>query len=383
MSSDQLYLIFGDDEYLVSEKTKAVLSTCISGDVAMQCERIDGAVEKVEGALAALSNTRSALNSLGLFSEHRTVWLANATFFGDNRTSQSTIVQEEINRLADKLKTGLPSGVTLIISAPAVDKRRAFYKVCQTAGSVYEFTVPADKSNKDHVAVNARLEELMRSKGLTMSPAARDAFQQKVGLETRQILNELEKLAVALGTRTNVGVDDVTQFVSASREAAFWDLAEAFARRDLPGSLRILRQLIFQRQSMIGLISNLERRIRELQIYREGIDRKWLVPKSVYGGPGYAWADLPPEVEHTFSTAMEKDPRRMHPYRASMLGTQAAGFTRKRLDHSLRQVTLAHENMVSSRVPPELIMEILLIRTLGVARRPARRGAPVRTIAAL
>jgi len=377
MSSKRLYLIFGDDEYLVSDKARSLVRECIpgGGDAAMQCERIDGSTDKVEGALAALRNTQSALNSMGLFSQEKTVWLERATFFGDSRPAQSAAVQDEITRLAGNIKNGLPPGITFIISAPAVDKRRAFYKACNTAGSVFEFVVPEDKSGKDHAAVNARLDALLHSKGLAMSPAARDAFQQKVGLETRQILNELEKLGVAIGDRTRIEVDDVIRFVSASREAAFWDLADAFARRDLPGALRILRQLIFQRQNMIGLISNIERRIRELLIYREGIDRKWLVPKSVYGNPGFAWAPLPPEAEQIFSSAMDKDPRSMHPFRVSLLGTQASGFTRKRLEYCLRQITQAHENMVSSRVPPELIMEILLVRTLGSVRRPARSQA--------
>jgi hypothetical protein len=130
---------------------------------------------------------------------------------------------------------------------------------------------------------------------------------------------------------------------------------------------------------MVGLISNLEGRIRDLLIFREGIDRKWMVPKTTYGKPGYAWSALPPEAEQTFATELDADPRSMHPFRVSILGMQAAGFTRKRLDHALRQVTLAHENMVSSRVPPELIMEVFLIRTLGTVRRPVRAEQPQKT----
>lgn len=375
MSVPRLYLIFGDDEYLVSDKAKSILKACIpnAADAAIQVERIDGAVDKVEPALNAIRKCLSALNSLGLFSEDKTVFLENAMFLGDNRASQSTAVQDEMVRLTDKIKAGLPDGVTLIITAPGVDKRRAFYKACGKAGEVHEFKIPEDRSQKDHVAVNERLERMLAEKGITMSAAARNAFQQKVGLDTRVILNELEKLAVALGSRKKVEAADVAEFVSASREAAFWDLADAFANRDLAGSLRILRQLIFQRQNLMGLIINLENRIRDLMVYREAIDRKWMHKKIVYGKESYAWDTLPPEVEETLTQEMENDPRAMHPYRASILASQAAGFTRIRLAHCLKQVTLAHEQMVSSRVPPELIMEILLVRMLGSARRPAAR----------
>lgn len=374
MSATRLYLIWGDDEYLVSDKAKSILKACIpaGGDTAIQIERIDGAVDKVEGAQGALRKCLNALNSLGLFSEQKTIFFENVSFFGDNRTSQSTAVQDEIAKLTAKIKAGLPADVTLVITAASVDRRRAFYKACQSAGDVHEFNVPEANNQKGQAAVKERLDRMLAEKGLTLTPAARDAFQQKVGLDTRQILNELEKLAVALGSRKKVEAADIAEHVSASREAAFWDLADAFANRDLTKSLRILRQLIFQRQNLMGLIINIENRIRDLMIYREAIDRKWMVPKSVYGKSSYAWDTLPPDVEQTFTQELENDPRGIHPYRAALLASQAAGFTRKRLDHCLRQVTLAHEQMVSSRVPPELIMELLLVRMLGSARRAAR-----------
>lgn len=375
MPSTRLYLITGDDEYLVSEKVASILRQVAppGGDAAAQLERIDGAVDKVEPAVNVIRRCLSAINSLGLFSEQKTIWLENATILGDNRASQSQTVQDELTRLTDKIKAGLPADVTLIITAPGVDKRRAFYKTCKTAGELHEFMVPDDRNKGDQMAVAERLERLASDKGLQLTASAKVAFQQKVGLDTRLILNELEKLATALGERKKVEAEDVANFVSASREAAFWDLSDAFADRDLAKSLRILRQLVFQRQNLMGLIINLEKRVRDLMIYREAIDRQWMVKKTVYGKDSYAWGTLPPEIEQTFTQEMENDPRAMHPFRASILARQAAGFTRKRLEHCQKQVIQAHESMVSSRVPPELVMEILLVRMLGSAKRVARR----------
>jgi len=372
MPANRFYFICGNDDYLVSEKVKSILKECISNpsEADTQLERIDGAVDKVEAAQTAIRKCLSAMNSLGLFSEEKTILLENATFFGDNRTAQSATVQEEVARLTEKIKAGMPLGVTLIITATEIDKRRAFYKACGKAGEVHEFKIPEDKYASDHAAVMERLDRLLEGKGLKMSTAVKESFQQKVGLETRLILNELEKLAVAISPRTTVALDDVANFVSASREAEFFDLADAFADRDLPKTLRILRQLIFQRQNLMGLVINLEKRIRDLIIYREAIDRHWITRKQAGSRDAYTWATLPPEVEQGFSQELDNDPRRMHPVRISILAGQAAGFSRKRLDYCQRQITQAHEQMVSSRVPPELIMEIALVRMLSAAKRP-------------
>lgn len=377
MPANRLYLITGDDDYLVSDKVATILSKTApaGGDAAAQLERIDGAVDKVEPAVNVIRRCLAAINSLGLFSEQKTIWLENATFLGDNRASQSQTVQDELARLTDKIKAGLPEDVTLIITAPSVDKRRAFYKTCKTAGELHDFMVPDDRNYRDQASVAERLERLAADQGLQLTPAAKVAFQQKVGLDTRVILNELEKLATALGERRKVEAEDIANFVSASREAAFYDLADAFADRDLAKSLRILRQLVFQRQNLMGLIINLEKRVRDLLIYREAIDRQWMVKKTVYGKDSYAWGTLPPEVEETFTQEMDNDPRAMHPFRAAILARQAGGFTRKRLEYCQNQVIQAHESMVSSRVPPELVMEILLVRMLSAGKRPARRPA--------
>ncbi len=377
MPANRFYFICGNDDYLVSEKVKSILKECISNpsEADTQLERIDGAVDKVEAAQTAIRKCLSAMNSLGLFSEEKTILLENATFFGDNRTAQSATVQEEVARLTEKIKAGMPLGVTLIITATEIDKRRAFYKACGKAGEVHEFKIPEDKYASDHAAVMERLDRLLEGKQLKMSTAVKESFQQKVGLETRLILNELEKLAVAISPRTTVALDDVANFVSASREAEFFDLADAFADRDLPKTLRILRQLIFQRQNLMGLVINLEKRIRDLIIYREAIDRHWITRKQAGSRDAYTWATLPPEVEQGFSQELDNDPRRMHPVRISILAGQAAGFSRKRLDYCQRQITQAHEQMVSSRVPPELIMEIALVRMLSAAKRPVASTA--------
>jgi DNA polymerase III delta subunit len=156
MSTTRLYLISGDDEYLLTEKAHAI----VKQNADAQLERIDGAVDKVDPAVGVIRQCLSSINSLGLFSEQRLIWLENALFLGDNRASQSTAVQDELSRLTDKIKAGLPDDVTLLITAPSVDKRRAFYKACKAAGELHEFKIPDDRNYRDQASVAERLETI-------------------------------------------------------------------------------------------------------------------------------------------------------------------------------------------------------------------------------
>ena len=127
----------------------------------------------------------------------------------------------------------------------------------------------------------------------------------------------------------------------------------------------ILHQLLFQKESGVRLVIGLEGRIKDLLIYREAIDAGWMVKKSGgYGGMQYSWTTLPPEVDEVFSE-MNRDPRKVHPFRASLLAEQALNFSQTKLTKCLQATVEAHEKLVSTGLNESTILEVLLIRMLA------------------
>ncbi len=373
MSQKSLYLITGNDEYLVSSKAKEVVSALVPDqERALKLDVVDGSADTVDSALNAINQCISALQSLGLFSQEKVVWLQDASFLADNRQGKSEAVLDQVGRLTDLVKAGLSEGLVLVITAPQIDKRRAFYKACKAVGELHEFQMPEKAYQAERVTAE-RLDEQLAAAGLKMTPQARSAFLEKVGSDTRQLVNEVEKLAIYMGERTPVDIRDVRAVVSSSREAVAWDLADAFGNRDLSRAIATLRQLMFQKESTIGLVMGLESRVRDLLVYREAMERGWLVKQSGYGGRmSVGWGDVPPEVEQSFSEQMGSDPRKMHPFRVGVLAEQARNFSHKRLLFCLREVTNAHAKLVSSRVPAEIVLELLLVRMLATVKRKTR-----------
>jgi len=378
MSDACVHLIHGNDEYLVSAKAKQIVAALVpEAERVFRLELVDGAVDGAEAAVSALSRCMASLQSLGLFSEDKVVWLQDASFLADSRTGKAAAVQDGVARLAEMIKKGLPPGQVLVITATDVDKRRVFYKACKAAGALHEFSVPEKSYQADRAAAE-RLDQLLAKAGLEMSARAKVAFLEKVGVDTRQLVNEVGKLAIFMGEGRRVDLDQVLAIVSSSRKAPGWDLADAFGQRELSRSLAILRQLVFQKENIIGLVMGLEGRIRELLVYREALDQGWLVSKSGDAGRrSFAWGPVAPEVEQVFSDYMGRDPRKIHPFRVSVLAEQARKFTRKRLEACLQQVTEAHAQLVSSRVPSEMTLELLLIRMLATGRKRTS-GTPTR-----
>ncbi len=356
-----VYLIFGDDEYFVAEKaTKLVDSLVPAADRDFGLEIVDGAVELVDDAKRATENCLSALLTLGMFGGTKVVWFKNVSFFTDNKTGKSERVKTVVGKLADIIKQGLPDGITLVVSATKVNKRYAFYKACKANGELHEFSMP-DKVYKVEENIAGKVKLFAAERGLKFLEPVKQEFLGKVGSDTRQIVCELDKLATYMGDRKDVTLDDVKNIVSSSKNSLAWDLADAFGARDLSQSLSVLRQLMFQKESPLGLIMALEGRIRDLMIYKEGVSRGWV--KVSYNGA--SWDNVPGVVDQMFSDEYERDPRSGHPFRIGLLVKQADKFSRAELTNCNELAMAAHESLVSSSIPQPMILELMLIKMLG------------------
>jgi len=371
MPSTSAILIFGGDEYLVSAKAKETVNALVPpSEQALGLDVIDGNVDTVDTALSAMASCLEALKTVSLFNQGKVVWFRDVTFLTDNRTGRSESVKTRVSELAAMIKGGLPSGVNLVVTATAVDKRYAFYKACKSAGTLVEFAV-SDKAYQSERDAAERVGEILSKVGLRMSQPVRDVFLAKVGTDTRSIVGE--KLSLYIGGKGEVTIDDVKAVTSASRGAIAWDLSDAFGKRDLAGALVILRQLVFQKESSVGLVLAIESRVRDLMIYREALDNKWLTEGKGYGGrTSYKWGKVPPDVDRTFTEDFQRDPRKTHPFRANLLAEQARRFSRVQLARAHRMTIAAHEKIVSTSLPDEMILELLLTKIL--AKRKQARG---------
>jgi len=354
-----VHLIFGD-EYLVSKKAKTLIESLVPAESrTFGLEIIDGAVDNVDSAIGAVKQCLEAVLTVGFMGSGKVVWFRNVSFLHDSVVGRNPFVKESVERLAALIKGGIQAGSSIVISSPKVDKRYALYKACRADGDIEEFSIP-DKPNKVEEQAARIACDVFGEAGLKFDEQVLDAFLVKVGTDTRQIVNEIEKIAVFLGGRKEVKVEDVEAVVSSSREMLAWDLADAFGKRDLKRSIKILKQLMFQKESAVGIIIALENRIRELMLYREAIDSGWI------SGGGYAsWRVLPPAVERVFTDDFEKDPRKAHPYRMGLLAEQAKGFPARQLQKCRKIVMDAHEKLVSSGVPEQTVIELALVRMLS------------------
>lgn len=373
METVSIHVLLGEDDYRVAEKARGIIDQCVPPDQReFGLEIVDGRVSLAEEAARAIRQCVESLRTLGFFGNRKLVWLRDADFFRDSPLGKTETVKAAVQDLTDTVKAGLPQDQTLMITALKMDKRLAFTKACQAAGARFYDYSPPDKPYEAAKQVAERLRGILAKTGLRMTGAVEEAFLEKVGTETRQMVNEAEKLAVYLGERRTVELKDLADVVCASREAPAWDLLDAVGARDLDGSLRLLRQLLFQsgKESPIGLIHFLAGRFQELIVYRQALDRGWVRSD---GGGKFKWGRVPENARRVLTEDLKKNPMAVHPFRAHILAQQATHYAMAELTEAYRAAVNTFEQMVTGRAPAALTLELLLIRILTPA--PAKPTA--------
>jgi DNA polymerase-3 subunit delta len=84
-------------------------------------------------------------------------------------------------------------------------------------------------------------EELVGSKGLSISPRGLALFVDHIGNDLTRIEKEVEKISVNLGKRKTITEEDIEQFVGVSKDFNVFELQAALARKDLPKAIRIIQ----------------------------------------------------------------------------------------------------------------------------------------------
>jgi DNA polymerase-3 subunit delta len=365
-------LIFGDDEFRTSEAARELVDTLIPEEErAFGLELLNGRADTVDHALSIVRQLEESLFTLSLLGDRKVVWLQDANFLYDTVIGRSEGVRTAVTGLASSIKSGLPDGHIFIITAPKVDKRMSLYKTASENGDVQIYEQP-DKPYQAEKLARGMFTEWAGERGLQVRDDVIGAFVERVGMDTRTIMNELQKLSAYLGDEKTLSAEEVERLVTPSRELPAWDLADAVGRRDLSRALTVLRQLLFQRLSPIALIAGLEARFRDLLVLREALDQEWAVLSSSGRQNQLTWQDLPSEVVEQYDDMRKGNPRKLNPYRASILASQAQRYSLVELEWCQRAILAAHKRLVSTGLSNALILELLVVNLVRQKRSPRR-----------
>ncbi len=362
-ATTQIHAVVGSDESevkRVAAELAAKLAPPDAGDFGI--EIIDGCGDNAEQSAARVRAAVEALQTLPFFGG-KLVWLKSANCLGDSVIGRSAAVQTALEELGDVLAEELPQDVTFLISATEVDKRRLFYKALSRRAELKVIDrLDASRSGWEEEATEI-VRRRAKSRGLQFQEQALDLFVLLTGGDTRQIENELEKIDLYVGSERSVTADEVRTLVPLSRAGVIFELGNALAACDLDRALALVRSLLDQGETAIGiLLVAILPTVRNLLLAKDLMDRHRLsrpsAPFSFISAinrlPADATAHLPRKKDGTLNA-----------YALGIAAMSAHRFETNQLISGLEACLEANIQLVSSQLDHELILTEIVVKLLA------------------
>jgi len=366
-----IYLVGGTDEFTIKE-TAAQLAAKLApkGAGEFGLEIIEGAAANQDEALQVLARLHEALNTVGFFGAEKLVWLKNTNLLADEKGVTAEATQDGLRDLAETLKRGLPDGVTLLISALGLDKRRSLSKTLEKLAHIQIFDAADVSKEAGREEIADFIEQKLRAAGKQMSAEAVTVFTDLVAPDLREIANELEKLFLYVGARREISAADVRAICSASRQAVVWELTDTLGQRRLPAAYAALDNLLGAGESAIGLVILLLNQFRLMLLAKDLAERGVLAA----GPDGFSYVKaferLPAAATAHFPRTKEgKLPNAWRLYRCA---AAAQKFSTAELIRAMELLLEANRQLVSTQLDEKLILQETLAK---IARKPARQAA--------
>jgi DNA polymerase-3 subunit delta len=341
----------------------------------MDHEILDAQVANSGEALKVIARLREALNTLPFFGPGKVIWLQHCSFLGMDRTSQAQSVTEAVSELALELKEFAWDNVRLLISAADIDKRRSFFKTLGKLGTVEQFQAWSleDKDWVGRAEVVAR--QRFQARGKEIDEEALAEVVSRVGPQSQQLANEIEKLCLYVGERKDIRLADVAGVVIRNKQARAFAVADALGDRDLPRLLRALDEELWEmkvdrQKSEIGLLYGLIAKVRAMIFLKEMVREGWVSAEADY----YRFKG---QLERVPADKLPQDrrfnPLSMHPYMLHKALAQSARYTREELTRTMSLMLDCNQRLVSSGLDQTLVLQQTLVE---IVRRDAVEPVP-------
>lgn len=358
-----IHAVLGSDEFEV-KRVALELSRELNPGGDFGLETIDCASDNVDHALRAVRNATEALQTFSMFGGAKLVWMKNVNFLADNVTGRSEDLLAGLEKLLAVLQSGLPDGTCFLLSATECDKRRTFYKSLCKLARVQTFEGLDNSKAGWEGNASMLMQDMAHKLGLRMESSAAELFTLYTGGDRRIIATELEKLNLYLGkTRREVTTDDVRLLTPLSRAGVIFELGNAISCRQLARSIELLKQLVFQGETEMGILfATIIPTVRNLLLVKDLMARHKLAKPAQAFHFGGTLERLPAEaIAHLPRTKEGK----LNAFPLGIAAGNVHRYTLPELRKALSACLEANVALVTSPTDKEIILNQLIVRIIA------------------
>jgi DNA polymerase-3 subunit delta len=143
---------------------------------------------------------------------------------------------KELEKLEGYVENPLTSTIFVVsYKEKKVDARTKFAKTLKAKGEMLTTKKMYDNQLPQWAS------EMVQQHGLSINQKALALLVDHIGNDLSRIQNEIEKLAVNLGSRKDINEDDIEKYIGVSKEFNVFELQDALAKKNLAKAIRIIQ----------------------------------------------------------------------------------------------------------------------------------------------
>lgn len=236
-----LFGIFGEEDFLVSQALEQFLGApAFAQNAALNVERFHAAETKPGRVL-------ESARTLPFLGSRRLVILQE----------METYKAEQLNQLLPYVEDPAPS-TCLVLAGAKLDSRTRLAKALAKQGKVHVFKKMWPRELLPWLRERAAL------RGKSLAPAAAERLAELMGLGLGALDSELEKLALYVGQRAQIGLQDVAELTGKGRLYSIFDFTDALAQGQLHRALTSYDQLHALGEPAVRVLAMVIRLYRQL-----------------------------------------------------------------------------------------------------------------------
>ncbi|MCD8037858.1 MAG: DNA polymerase III subunit delta [Lachnospiraceae bacterium] len=308
-----VYLLYGEETYLVKQYRDNLKRAIAPEDDAMNCSVYSGKDIDVN-ELADMAET------MPFFADRRVIIVENSGFFKGAANE----------RLVELIKN-LPETSHLIFSEAEVDKRGKLYKAVTANG--YAALCEA----QDEATLKRWVMSLLKKEDKRITADALNILLDKTGTSMENIRREVEKLVCYKYYDEGFTAQDVEEICTVQLQNRIFDMVEAVAAKDRRTALSLYYDLIALKEAPMKILALIARQFNMLLQVKEMRQK------------GY------PESAIAQQTGLNAY------YLKKKYIPQAARFELPQLENALKACVEADENVKTGKMPDNLSVELIII----------------------
>ncbi|MCZ6634085.1 MAG: DNA polymerase III subunit delta [bacterium] len=152
-----------------------------------------------------------------------------------------------------------PETTVLVLTADKPDSRKKLFTELKKNAFAVEFKTPFDNE------IPGWIQNRSKVLGQPINADAAHLLHRSVGSNLRELNSELEKLIISAAPNSPLTREDVARVVASTRGVTIFELADAMGHRQTGKATALLKRLLEQGESPVGIVAMLLRHITILR----------------------------------------------------------------------------------------------------------------------